>query len=238
MKLPRTLLKRIGSNSGTIYFCLFLGLFLFFLYGLICDNVTAVCSVCFWAVFLFLFYLSRMGSDLHKAIRENNLYERLMTILVAAITVFYCIAPMDLSPTWNGEDPDHRNQYELLAESFLDGRLYIEYGDEEELLTLNNPYDPEERRDSGVAYHWDHAFYNGRYYMYFGVAPVLFVFLPYRILTGNPLTTFRATQLFTAGIVLGFFALFRLLSKKFFKKITFFLNQEWLKHTKLFNRVR
>lgn len=220
MKLPSTLLKRIGSNSGIIYFCLFLGLFLFFLYGLICDNVTAVCSVCFWAVFLFLFYLSRMGSDLHKAIRENNLYERLMTILVAAITVFYCIAPMDLSPTWNGENPDHRNQYELLAESFLDGRLYIEYGDEEELLTLNNPYDPEERRDSGVAYHWDHAFYNGRYYMYFGVAPVLFVFLPYRILTGNPLTTFRATQLFTAGIVLGFFALFRLLSKKFFKKIT------------------
>lgn len=152
---------------------------------------------------------------------KAELIKKIITLIVALITVLICIFPMKLFPIWNGEIPEHRDQYELMAEAILDGRIDFAYGDEAELEVLANPYDLNERNESGVTYHWDHAYYNGHYYMYFGIVPVLLVFLPYRIIAGTALTTFHATQFFTAVIIAGFFSLFWLLSKHFFKKMQF-----------------
>lgn len=140
---------------------------------------------------------------------------------MAGATIAACVLPMGELPLWNGENPGHRNQYELMAEAILDGRVDFAYGDEEGLLKLENPYDPDERKESGVKFHWDHAFYDGHYYMYFGVVPVFLVFLPYRILTGSALTTFHATQFFAALSIAGIFVLFHLLAKLFFKKLPY-----------------
>jgi len=147
--------------------------------------------------------------------------KKVIAFFVAVLTILTCVLPMDDLPLWNGEIPGHRNQYELMAEAILDGRIDFAYGDEAELETLKNPYDPDERKESGVKYHWDHAYYDGHYYMYFGIVPVFLAFLPYRIITGTALTTFRATQFFTAVIIAGIFSLFWLLSKLFFKKMQF-----------------
>jgi len=147
--------------------------------------------------------------------------KKVIAFFVAVLTILTCVLPMDDLPLWNGETPGHRNQYELMAEAILDGRIDFAYGDEAELETLKNPYDPDERKESGVKYHWDHAYYDGHYYMYFGIVPVFLAFLPYRIITGTALTTFRATQFFTAVIIAGIFSLFWLLSKLFFKKMQF-----------------
>lgn len=147
--------------------------------------------------------------------------KKIIAFVVALITIIICVLPMDDLPLWNGEIPGHRNQYELMAEAILAGRIEFAYGDESELETLKNPYDPNERKEAGVKYHWDHAYYNGHYYMYFGIVPVLLVFLPYRVITGTAITTFHATQFFTAFIIAGVFSLFWLLSKVFFKKMSF-----------------
>lgn len=137
------------------------------------------------------------------------------------ITVAVLILPMGALPIWNGEKPGHRNQYELMAEAILDGHIDFDYGDEDSLSQLENPYDPVARKEAGVKYHWDHAYYNGHYYMYFGIVPVFLVFLPYRILTGTALTTYHATQIFVAFSVVGIFVLFDLLSKLFFKNLNY-----------------
>lgn len=142
-------------------------------------------------------------------------------VLVVLCTMAVCVLPMDRFPFWNGEIPGHRNQYELMAENLLNGRLHFEYGDEDLLADLENPYDPYERQDAGVYYHWDHAFYNGRYYMYFGVVPVFLLFLPYRLLTGTSLLAFHATQIFVVFIIAGMFALFHMLRRLFFKRMPF-----------------
>ena len=152
---------------------------------------------------------------------KKEFIQKIIVFIVAFITIVICILPMGELPLWNGEQPDHRNQYELMAEAILDGRIDFAYGDEAELEKLENPYDPNERAQSGVYYHWDHAYYDGHYYMYFGIVPVFLVFLPYRIITGTALTTFHATQIFTAVIILGIFSLFWLLAKLFFKKLNF-----------------
>lgn len=129
---------------------------------------------------------------------------------------------MSLSPVWNGKIPGHRDQYERIAQSILHGHLYLEYEDVDPRLSeMENPYDPQARKELGIYYHWDHAFYNGKYYMYFGIVPVVLLFLPYQLLTGNALTTYKATQIFTVGTILAIFALFDFLRKKFFPKMPF-----------------
>lgn len=147
--------------------------------------------------------------------------ERVLFIAAAGLTVLLCVLPMRLAPAWNGEMPGHRNQYEIAARSFLNGHLDLDYGGvDERLLALENPYDPVERKESGASYHWDHAFYNGKYYMYFGAVPVILLFLPYLALTGTDLTTYHATQVFTAAFVIGLFSLFFLLRRRFFKQLS------------------
>ena len=152
---------------------------------------------------------------------QRDTMKKIITFIIAVLTILTCILPMDELPLWNGEIPGHRNQYELMAEAILDGRIHFAYGDEDTLKGLKNPYDPNERKEAGVKYHWDHAYYDGQYYMYFGIVPVFLTFLPYRVITGTALTTFRATQIFTAATVAGIFCLFWLLRKLFFKGLPF-----------------
>ena len=152
---------------------------------------------------------------------DNSLAKAVCSVFVAIATIAVCVLPMDKLPIWNGEIPAHRNQYELMAEAILNGRIYFDYGDDYELSQLENPYDPDARDGAGVMYHWDHAYYNGHYYMYFGIVPVFLAFLPYRVLTGTALTTYHATQIFVALSIAGIFVLFHLLSKLFFKKLSY-----------------
>ena len=164
----------------------------------------------------------RPKSSLHiPTMERTNLFKALLTVLVALITIAVCLRPMDKLSLWNGEEPGHRNQYELMAESILDGHIDLHYneGAEDTLSQLENPYDPAQRE--GHYYHWDHAYYDGHYYMYFGVAPVFLTFLPYRVITGEALPTYQATQIFVAVFIAGIFMLFRLLSKRFFAKLPF-----------------
>ncbi len=169
-----------------------------------------------------LLWTVRPQSTLYKTTLEKFTWKKkAFCVLTVVITIAACTWPMGKIPIWNGEVPDHRNQYELMAEAILEGHIDLRYGDEKELSKLDNPYDPEEREESGVKFHWDHAFYDGHYYMYFGVVPVFLVFLPYRIITGMPLTTYHATQIFVAAAIIGIFTLLYLLSKLFFKKLSY-----------------
>lgn len=175
-----------------------------------------------WGVFFLVLLCLRPGSSLHSITMDAKSKKvGWLFVLTLTMTILLCVIPMGLSPSYNGEKPDYMNQYELLTESFLEGHLYIDYNDiDPKLLALDNPYDPDAREAANVSFHWDHAFYNGHYYMYFGVVPVFLLFLPYRLLTGMSLTTYHATQIFTALFICGVFSLFFTLSKTFFKKLS------------------
>lgn len=184
------------------------------------KTLIAGCFV--WAVFFLILYCLRPKSMLHGMTLEvPGHMGRRLTAAVLLMMVLICLLPMGLSPSYNGEDPAYMNQYELLAESFLEGHLYIDYDDiDPRLLAMDNPYDYEMREAQDISYHWDHAFYGGHYYMYFGVVPVFLVFLPYRLVTGGSLTTYHATQIFVALYICGIFAVFYALAKRFFEKIS------------------
>ncbi len=176
----------------------------------------------FWGGVILLYWIfgGGIGCFHLRTMESFGRKEKIIASAVALGVILLCVLPMGLSPIWNGEIPDHRNQYEEMAEALLDGRLYLDHEVDPRLLAMENPYDTQMRRELEVEAEWDHAFYNGKYYMYFGVVPVVLLFLPYRALTGTALVTYHATQVFTAGFIAGFFALLYVVAKRFFHRMT------------------
>ncbi|MBR2634310.1 MAG: hypothetical protein IKD31_01870 [Clostridia bacterium] len=219
MRLSFAALKKSPFAAYGVYPLILAVTLILFLTAPLTENGT---PWLYGGLFSLLLFALRPSSLLHRAVAADpSVWKNLFSAAVAILTALVCILPMDNLSLWNGEIPGHRNQYELMAEAILDGRIDFAYGDEEELAELENPYDPEERQKEKVSYHWDHAYYNGHYYMYFGIVPVFLVFLPYRILTGEALTTFHATQIFVALAIAGIFVLFHLLCRLFFRKMPY-----------------
>lgn len=88
-------------------------------------------------------------------------------------------------------DP-YPSAYEQLLDAILNGRPDLDVSlDASVLEALENPYDYTERSEAveqvgmdRFGSFWDRAYYEGKFYCYFGVAPVLVVYLPVYFLTG------------------------------------------------------
>ena len=65
------------------------------------------------------------------------------------------------------------------------GQIELDLAVDRRLAALENPYDPTERKNSGARYSWDYAFFDGKYYSYFGIAPILTVHAPIYAVTGK-----------------------------------------------------
>lgn len=80
-----------------------------------------------------------------------------------------------------------------LTDALIAGRTKLNAEPSELFLELENPYDYTEREYKGlkrdVDYIWDAAWYDGSYYVYFGVIPALLLFVPFKMATGMYLST-------------------------------------------------
>lgn len=90
-----------------------------------------------------------------------------------------------------------------LVDAFSNGSVSLLQKPSKEILALDNPYDWSARySDSSISYLWDHLLYDGKYYSYYGIAPVVLLFLPYHLITGYYFPSAIAVLLFGAiGIV-------------------------------------
>jgi len=101
--------------------------------------------------------------------------------------------------------------YTLLADAFYHRQTYLRLEPAPELLALQDPYDPEQNRPYRLH---DASLYKGKYYLYFGPAPALVLFLPYAMITGDPLPDRVGTWVFaTAAFLVACFLLKLLMSR-------------------------
>ncbi len=104
-------------------------------------------------------------------------------------------------PYQKGRDAQNMNYYTddpfaLTLDAFEKGQVYLDLDVDANLDTLNNVYDSSERANSSTFSYWDLAYYNGKYYSYFGVAPVLTFYYPYYLITGKVPTLAMANNLY------------------------------------------
>lgn len=69
-------------------------------------------------------------------------------------------------------------------DAFMKGQLHLDVVPDKAFELLKNPYDVMERINLNVDYLWDRAYFDGKYYSYFGVTPLLLVYFPFYFITG------------------------------------------------------
>jgi hypothetical protein len=145
---------------------------------------------------------------------RTNSSRLLIALLVAATLAYYFWTAMISAggpPRIHGEESDHFN---LLSRGFRKGQLHLDAEVPAGLSGAPNPYDPKSRGSVPVLH--DASYFRGRYYIYFGPAPVVTLLLPFRLLTGRDLPLAYAVWVYTSFGYLALAGLFRFLQQRHF----------------------
>jgi len=134
---------------------------------------------------------------------------KLVNLLIILILTFFYI--------WTGISSNHTiglskkpvDYYNLQTEAFLNKSLALLPQPDARLLSLPDPYDP--NLNAPYRLH-DLTLYNNKYYLYFGVAPVITFLLPFHLLTGYYCPLNLAICVF---LILGFMAMTGVLNSLF-----------------------
>lgn len=149
--------------------------------------------------------------DLTGGVRARIFWQSIVLVLtVFVICLIYFAAASKGGTTFfalsHGDE-----YYPMLTDAFLAGKPYLLVPPRPELLALPDPRDP--AANAPYRLH-DLALYNGRYYMYYGPAPAITLFLPFKVLTGKDLPTSLAATVFCLAGFLFSAALFFALAEK------------------------
>lgn len=157
---------------------------------------------------------------------RGKLWQRRMAVaaLVLANSLFFLIMvrsnPAFLNPIWT-----YHQQYHQLAVALSRGEVSIDVGNGEilaALLDMENPYDYSQRMQiPGADTVWDICFYQGKFYVYFGIVPVLLFYLPYYLLFHAAFPTWLGVFLAGVGIIGGMFYLLAQIRRKYFPQLSF-----------------
>ena len=98
------------------------------------------------------------------------------------------------------------NPYIQQFDALMKGQLHLDVEAPKALAELENPYDLSQR--AGISYLWDRAYYDGRYYCYFGLAPIFVLYFPVYLLTGGVPSDALTTTVFS--MIAGMFTVYAL----------------------------
>lgn len=181
--------------------------------------------VCF-LVLMFVYYII-VKKDLWKIVynpeskRQSNLTMFVACSLAILFLAIPYLNPGYINPTWA-----HHNQYNELAQAFLQGQLHLDKEVPDILLEMENPYDRYERqrifKEANLTAPWDTAFYNGKYYVYFGVLPAILFYLPAQALGFN-FPNHMAIIIFSWVLIAGVFLLYGKIIKMYLKNTPYLL---------------
>lgn len=179
----------------------------------------AVLFCCALAAFLIIFFrLYRVEYSPDKC--THKIFKTCVCAFCLGTTLAACVFVLNTSTEKTpyplpGNTEDY-NPYIQQFDAFMKGQLHLDAEPPEELAELDNPYDKDSRE--GIYYLWDRAYYNGKYYSYFGTGPILTGYLPYYIIK-HELPSYRFitslyTMLFTLFFTLSLFKWVEVFKKK------------------------
>ncbi len=163
-----------------------------------------------WLI-LSIFYTIRPSSTVY-GLELNKKQKSSAFFTFALINILIILILVNINPTFKDPQWQQHKQYHSLAESLLKGQFHLDTNVNPNLLQLENPYDPSQR--TWGTYVWDQAFFEGKYYVYFGVVPCLLYYLPCYLITGLHMPTYVVIFINSALSVLGIMLLLKEILKK------------------------
>lgn len=174
-----------------------------------------------YGVILLFYTIWRAEKDTLSPCCRKSKWQKLFIIGMVSL---FCLIGMLLSisnPACKKNIWPHHGQYQELAHVLVNGEVALKELPDERLLQKENPYDTAALGIENIYYKMDYAFYEGRYYAYFGIIPEILLYLPFYLLLGKDLPNFIAVFIFYSGFVMGVFGLVWELVHRYGRKVPF-----------------
>lgn len=135
-------------------------------------------------IIIYLIY----SLKLYKVIYNEKSFKQKCVIAAAVficvLSAFVFLTPDNSIINYETVNIATADPYVQMFDAVNKGQVNIDIPVSEEFKNMENPYDWQQRIDSGVSYAWDRAYFEGNYYSYFGIVPVFLLYFPFYFITG------------------------------------------------------
>lgn len=203
-------------------------------YTLLSTEINAIRPLIFQPLRLFILFI--FSVIVYKAYHHRDFFisaysgsfvkRRKIVLSAALLHILLFVSVLFSNPFfWQKTAYPHPQEYHYLAEALSQGQVSLLVEPSEELKRLTNPYDNSLRYRENVYYFWDFAYYEGKYYVYFGIGPELVFYLPYFLMTGNHLPNPIPIMISEIFFILGLFLFIEeIVSRYYQRKVPFGLS--------------
>ncbi|GBU25082.1 hypothetical protein R83H12_01721 [Fibrobacteria bacterium R8-3-H12] len=169
---------------------------------------------------------------------KANFRQRIgFAMLVCSMLIFNFLASYsvygfkdnELVPKWLKMYSQH------MTDALLKKQLHLDIEVPQALLQAERPYDNVYRMQHGLFLNYsqkhldtlenalvpDLTFYKGKYYSYFGMIPIIILFAPYKLLTGNYLPSSMGMFLFACAATVLLMLLWKQIAQDYLKKLPY-----------------
>jgi len=169
---------------------------------------------------------------------KTNFRQRLCFImLICSMLVFNFLASYSVYGFRDNElAPKYVKVYShLMTDALLKKQLHLDVEVPKVLLETERPYDYVNRTNLGIVQSGrtyldtlenviipDMSLYKGKFYSYFGMAPVIVLFAPYKLITGNYLPNSIGAFLFGSIATILLMLLWKQITQTYLKKLPYF----------------
>ncbi len=175
-------------------------------------------------VFSLLIFIINPKSILYELKFDFKKGKVITVVIISVLGLVLCSNTLLCAKSYNDNETSQYSQYKNLAKALSKGHFYLDLKVSDKLKELENPYDIS-YRDNYLKpykdYYWDYAYYNQKYYSYFGVVPCLLTYLPFRLITHSDLPNYIAMSISLIFLLISVYKFMYTLIKKYFPKTSF-----------------
>ncbi|MCR5600257.1 MAG: hypothetical protein K6G33_05910 [Ruminococcus sp.] len=175
-----------------------------------------VFGICFW-------HLMTKSKTMQRSFSKSGKLCRTAAVIITDIACFAAVmitfTKLDTTSITNIMQRKAGNQMtQELVEAFEHGSTHLLDAPKDELNSFATPYDSDALDRENIPYNWDHVYFDQQYFSYYGIAPVVLVFLPYHLITGYFFPDAMAVLLFAIIGIVGLTKLYMEFLRKLFPK--------------------
>ena len=187
-----------------------------------------VSMLCFWKAFGFSKFVFNPKWGKQRLIDGGvlALFIALLFFVMFFAVDFGFIPGQDREFEWSPSRRGYTAINGMMVDALLMGQLHLDYEPHETVLNARQPHSITYRYTHGVLAPWDHVFFEGRIFSYFGIVPVVLLFLPYHLIRGDGhehLSATSAVFIFGAIAAIGIYFLWKAFAKKYLKELPYTL---------------
>lgn len=193
------------------------------------DSIRFLSALPFEFSLLRFFFLSAVGViifavvyfRLYKVVynRRKKLHKAVILVALALCLLSTLLFIIPAKPIdYPIDDVGASDHYVQMFDAVYKGQANLDLEVDPKLASLENPYDRSLRSENNINVSWDRAYYNGQYFSYFGIVPVLIFYFPFYFITGMLPTMNMASLFFSVLAIIFLFGTVMTAVKKFIRK--------------------